>query len=68
MGSFVGSFKDLYFLLALVRKVQVLHRWKMSLAISEKGQWPAGLIGNHHIMEGGNVTQPVLWVTNRNQS
>ena len=58
MGSFAGSLKDLYFFVALAGKVQVLHGWKVLV----------GLIGDCHLTEGGNVSQPALWVTNGNQS
>ena len=46
IGGFAGSLKDLYFLVVLARKVQVMYGWKELWAISANGLQSVELISD----------------------
>ena len=60
--------QNLYFLVLVDGKIRVLHCWKVSCAIASPGQQLAGLIGDWHMMEGGNVTPPSIWIASGSQA
>ena len=62
VGGIVESLRKLYFLVVVKGKIQIHYGWRVARAITASGQRSTGLISNHRITEGGNITPPGLWV------